>query len=328
MTYHRKAVQLRSFYPKIEPYDHGMLDVGEGHKIYWEVCGNPQGRPALFLHGGPGGGCGKDHRRLFNPKKYRIVLFDQRGCGRSVPYNNLKANTTQHLISDIEKLRHFLKIEDWVILGGSWGSALALAYAEKYPKRVSGLVLRGIFTLRKKELEWFYKGGASFLFPEAWERFTNALSPTERKNIMGSYQKRLSSKNKKIKIVAARAWSDWEGDTLCLIPKGEYKIDESRDRFALAIASIENHYFVNNGFVKEGQLIRNASKLADIPGVIIQGRYDMVCPPVTAWELHKNWPSSKLVIVPDAGHAYDEPGILDATIRATDDFAKWHERKI
>ncbi len=322
MTQLKQNVQLRSFYPEIEPFDHGMLDVGDGHKVYWEVCGNPKGRPAIFLHGGPGGGCGKDHRRLFDPKKYRIVLFDQRGCGRSTPYNCLEANTTQHLVADMEKLRRLLNIENWVILGGSWGSGLALAYAEKYPKHVSGLVLRGIFTLRKKELEWFYQEGASFLFPEAWDRFVRILSSSERKNIMHAYKKRLASKDKKTRIEAARAWSDWEGETLCLIPKGEYKIDESRDEFALAFASIENHYFINNGFMKDGQLIRNAKKLTGIPGIIIQGRYDVVCPPTTAWELHKNWPSSKFVIVPNAGHAYNELGTLDATIRATDELAK------
>ena len=322
MTTEKKAQQLRSFYPEIEPYEHGMLDVGDGHTIYWEACGNPKGKSALFLHGGPGGGCGKDHRRLFDPKKYRIILFDQRGCGRSTPYNCLKDNTTPHLVADIEKLRLLLKVESWIVLGGSWGSFLALTYAEKYPQRVSGIILRGIFSLRKKELEWFYQEGASFLFPESWSRFVGILSPAERKNIMQAYKKRLASKDRKTKIEAARAWSNWEGETMCLIPEGEYKIDKSRDNFALAFASIENHYFTNKGFVKEGQLIRNAKKLSNIPGIIIQGRYDVVCPATTAWELHKNWPASKLIIVPDAGHAYNEPGTLDATIKATDSFAK------
>ncbi|MFA4993965.1 MAG: prolyl aminopeptidase [Bdellovibrionales bacterium] len=317
-----KTPSLRSFFPSIEPYDHGMLSVGDGHKIYWETCGNPNGIPALFIHGGPGGGCGKDHRRLFDPKKYRIILFDQRGCGRSTPHTCLKANTTQHLVADIEKLRHLLGINRWIMLGGSWGSTLALAYAERYPRNVLGLILRGTFMLRKKELKWFYQEGASYLFPEAWDRFIGILSRAEQKDIMKSYRKRLASKKRATRIEAARAWSDWEGDAMCLIPKGEYTIDKSRDKFALAFAAIENHYFLNAGFMKEGALIKGAKKLKNIPGIIIQGRYDAVCPATTAWELHKNWPSSQWVMVEVAAHVYNDPGILDATVRATDSFAK------
>ncbi len=322
-----KTPPLRSFFPPIEPYDRGMLSVGDGHEIYWETCGNPNGIPALFLHGGPGGGCGKDHRRLFDPKKYHIILFDQRGCGRSTPHACLKANTTRHLIGDIEKLRHFLKVDRWVVFGGSWGSALALAYAQKHTKNVLGLILRGIFTLRKKELGWFYQEGASYLFPGAWERFIGLLSKAERKDIMRSYQKRLASKNSTTRIEAARAWSHWERDTLCLIPKEKYVIDKSRDKFAVALASIENHYFINKGFMNDGALIKRAKKLQNVPGVIIQGRYDVICPATTAWELHKNWPASKLVMVANAGHSYNEPGILDATVRATDSFAKRFRRR-
>lgn len=318
----KTAPPLRTFFPPIEPYDKGIFAVGDGHEIYWEMCGNPNGIPALFLHGGPGGGCGKDHRRLFDPKKYRIILFDQRGCGRSRPHACLKANTTTHLVEDIEKLRRFLKVDRWVVLGGSWGSALALAYAERHTKKVLGLVLRGVFTLREKELSWFYQEGASFLFPEAWDRFVGILSKAEQKNIMKAYQRRLASKRRTTRIAAARAWSNWEGDTLCLIPKEEYTIDESRDNFAVALASIENHYFMNKGFMKDGVLIKGAKKLKAVPGIIIQGRYDVVCPATTAWDLHKNWTSSTLIVVPDAGHSYCEPGIMDATVRATDSLAR------
>jgi len=314
--------RLRSFYPEIEPYEQGMMDTGSDHTIYWESCGNPKGKPALFLHGGPGGGCNKDHRRLFNPKKYRIILFDQRGCGRSTPHNCLKNNTTHHLISDIEKLRGLLNIERWVILGGSWGSALALAYAQKHPRRVSALIVRGVFALQRKELDWFYQSGASFLFPEAWEKFVSILSSSERKNIMHAYKKRLTSRNAGTRIEAARAWWAWEEETLRLIPSVQENTKRPSDKFILAFASIENHYFTNGGFVKEGQLIRNAKKLSNIPGNIIHGRYDVICPASTAWELHKKWPSSKLTMISDAGHAYNERGILDATIRATDDFAE------
>lgn len=315
------AKKLRTFYPPIEPYDHGMLAVGDGHRVYWECCGNPKGKPVLFLHGGPGGGCIAHHRRLFNPKKYRIILFDQRGCGRSKPLHSLHANTTQHLIADIEKLRVLLGVESWLVFGGSWGSTLALAYAETHTKRVRGLILRGIFTGRRKELDWLYQEGASFLFPEAWQRYIAPLTTRERKDMMTSFRRRMLSKDKRTRFEAALAWSRWEGETSRLIPGDTAYLDNPATM--LAIALIENHYFVNGCFVKEGQLIRDAKKLAKIPGVIIQGRYDVVCPPVTAFDLHKAWPGSELVIIPDAGHAYNEPGILDASIEATDLFAKY-----
>lgn len=316
----RKTNSLRSLYPEIDPYDHGLLAVGDGHEVYWEACGNPKGKPALFLHGGPGGGCNENHRRLFNPKKYNIILFDQRGCGRSTPHACLEANTTNHLVADIEKLRKLLGIDRWLVLGGSWGSTLALAYAEKHPQRVTALVLRGIFALRKKELDWFYNGGAANLFPDLWEPFVSILSPTERKDIMGSYRRRLVSPNKKRRLQAALAWTEWEKKTSHLFIEQETKKGSDKNKFAIAFASIENHYFINGGFIKEGQLLRNAGKLKNIPGVIIQGRYDVVCPAITAWELHKKWPESRLTIIPDAGHAYNEPGTLDAIIRATDSF--------
>lgn len=318
----KKPAALRSFYPEIEPYDHGMLDVGDGHQIYWETCGNPKGVPVLFLHGGPGGSCSKDHRRLFDPKRYRIILFDQRGCGRSTPHASLKANTTPHLLADIEQLRALLGIEHWLVLGGSWGSTLALAYAEIFPKRVLGLILRGIFAVREKELSWFYQEGASFIFPEEWSRFVAALSPAERKDIPHAYAKRFASKNQKTRMEAARAWATWERETLHHFPQENKKHSKADDAAMLAIALIEHHYFMNKGFMKEDQLLRNVKKLKNIPGIIIQGRYDVVCPATTAWELNQKWPTSCLVMIPDAGHAFNEPGTLDATIKATDFFAK------
>ncbi|MDR3424843.1 MAG: prolyl aminopeptidase [Alphaproteobacteria bacterium] len=318
----KKILTPRSFYPEIKPYEHGMLDVGDGHRIYWETCGNPKGKPALFLHGGPGAGCSKDHRRLFDPKRYRIILFDQRGCGRSTPHARLEANTTAHLIADIEKLRALLGVDRWLVLGGSWGSTLALAYAEAFPKRVRGLILRGVFTAREKELAWFYQEGASLIFPEAWSRFVSILSVAERKNIVQSYTRRFASKNLKKKMEAVRAWANWERETLSLLSKKIKKRSKADDAFALAIALIEHHYFINKAFLEEGQLLQNAKRLKNIPGIIINGRYDVICPPTTAWELHQKWPTSCLVMIPDAGHAYSEQGTLDATIAATDFFAK------
>lgn len=318
----KKAPVFRSFYPEIAPYRCGRLDVGEGHVLYWEACGNPKGKPALFLHGGPGGGCSETHRRLFDPKKYNIILFDQRGCGRSAPHACLDANTTAHLVSDIEKIRALLGIDRWLVLGGSWGSTLALAYAEAYPRRVTELVLRGVFALRKREIDWFYNGGAACLFPDMWEKFIGLLSRSERQDVVGAYHRLLTSTNEKKRQEAAVAWTAWEKNTMRLLPIEDSLKKKAHKRFALAFARIENHYFVNEGFLKEGQLLKNAKRLKGIPGVIIQGRYDVVCPAMTAWELHKNWPGSKLQIIPDAGHAFDEPGILDATIRATDAFSR------
>lgn len=318
----KKAAALRSLYPEIAPYRSGRLDVGDGHVVYWEMCGNPKGKPALFLHGGPGGGCNEKHRRLFDPKKYNIVLFDQRGCGRSAPHACLEANTTPHLVADIEKIRILSGIDRWLVLGGSWGSTLALAYAEAHPKRVSELVLRGVFALRKQEIDWFYNGGAACLFPDRWEKFIGVLSTAERRDVVGAYRRRLNSTNEKRRQEAALAWTAWEKDTLTLLPREDALKGKAKNRFALAFARIENHYFVNGGFLKEGQLIKNAKRLKGIPGVIIQGRYDVVCPAMTAWELHKNWSGSELRIIADAGHAFDEPGILDATLRATDAFSR------
>ena len=313
---------MRTFYPEIEPYDHGMLDVGDGHRIYWELCGNPQGKPVVFLHGGPGGGCTPTQRRLFDPEKCRILLFDQRGCGRSTPYASLEANTTWHLVADIERLRTMIGVDKWMVFGGSWGSTLALAYAETHPERVTELVLRGIFTLRRAELLWYYQEGASWIFPDKWEGFLAPIPEEERGDLMAAYRKRLIDPDPAVRAEAARAWSLWEGETITLLHNQEYSDQFGDEHYAIAFARIENHYFVNEGWFEEGQLIRNAPRLKAIPGVIIQGRYDIATPPKTAWELHKAWPEAQFIMVPDAGHAVSEPGITHHLIEATDAFAR------
>jgi proline iminopeptidase len=315
------APQLRQLYPAIEPYRSGMLDVGDGHQLYWELCGNPAGKPAVFLHGGPGGGSNAGHRRQFDPQRYNVLIFDQRGCGRSTPHAELEANTTWHLVDDIERLREMVGAEKWLVFGGSWGSALALAYAEMHPQRVSELVLRGIFTLRRFELEWYYQRGASLLFPDKWERFVAPIPESERADLIGAYRKRLTDPDREVRLAAARAWSLWEGETITLLPDPTFSEIFSGDEFAIAFARIENHYFVHNGWLDEGQLIRDAGRLRDIPGVIVHGRYDAACPAQNAWDLHRAWPEAELHIVEGAGHAYSEPGILDHLIRATDRFA-------
>jgi proline iminopeptidase len=312
---------MRSLYPEIEPYDHGLLDVGDGHRVYWELCGNPRGKPVVFLHGGPGGGCSPVQRRLFDPQKYRILLFDQRGCGRSLPYAELEANTTWHLVADIERLRGMIGVESWMVFGGSWGSTLALAYAQTHPERVSELVLRGIFTLRRAELLWYYQEGASWMFPDKWERFLAPIPPEERGDLMSAYRRRLTHPDPAVQRQAARAWSLWEGETITLLPNQGYTDLFGDEHYALAFARIENHYFVHEGFFEEGQLIRDAHRLKDIPGVIIQGRYDIATPPRTAWDLHKAWPEARFILVPDAGHAVSEPSIAHHLIEATDAFA-------
>jgi len=312
---------LRTLYPPIAPYESGMLDVGDGHSVYWETCGNPQGKPVVFLHGGPGGGCGPSHRQLFNPEKYRIVLFDQRGCGRSQPHANLDANTTWDLVADIERLRVLLGVDKWQVFGGSWGSTLALAYAETHPERVSELVLRGIFLLRQSELDWYYQEGASWLAPDRWDEFLAPIPEAERGDLMSAYRKRLVGDDEAAKLEAARTWSRWEASTVTLVPNEGMIAGFSDAHFALAFARIENHYFVHHGFMEEGQLLANAGRLKGIPGVIVQGRYDIVTPAKSAWDLHKAWPESTLHLVGSAGHAYNEPGILDQLIRATDGFA-------
>ncbi len=312
---------LRTFYPPIEPYDSGLADVGDGHRVYWELCGNPRGKPVVFLHGGPGGGCSPRHRQLFDPERYNILLFDQRGCGRSLPHACLEANTTWDLVADIEHLRRMIGAEKWQVFGGSWGSALALAYAETHPDRVSELIVRGIFTLRRNELLWYYQDGASWLFPDLWEDFLAPIPEVERHDMMTAYRRRLTGSDETEKLRAAAAWSIWEGSTITLKPDPSLIAGFTDPHFALAFARIENHYFVHGGFMEEGQLIRDAHRLRDIPGVIVQGRYDVACPTRTAHDLHRAWPEADYIVIDDAGHAFDEPGILDALIRATDRFA-------
>ncbi|WP_158866189.1 prolyl aminopeptidase [Leifsonia sp. AG29] len=317
---------MRTLYPEIEPYDTGMLDVGDGQQLYWEASGNPEGKPVVFLHGGPGGGTTPAHRRLFDPEKYRIVLFDQRGCGRSLPHASdpaadLSVNTTWHLVADIERLREELEVERWQVLGGSWGSALALAYAETHPDRVTELIVRGIFTLRPEELDWFYEGGAAALFPDLWEDFVAPVPPGDRGRLIQAYNRLLWHPDAEIAEQAAVAWSRWESSTITLLPRPDLIESFTEPKYALAFARIENHYFVNRGWFEEEQLIRDAGRLADIPGVIVQGRYDVCTPAMTAWDLHRAWPQAELRIIDDAGHAFDEPGILDALIEATDRFA-------
>jgi proline iminopeptidase len=313
---------MRTLYPPIEPYRSGTLPVSSIHTLYFEEVGTPAGRPAVFLHGGPGGGIETDYRRYFDPERFRLVLFDQRGCGRSTPHAELRENTTWDLVADIERLRETLGIERWVVFGGSWGSTLALAYAETHPERCLGLVLRGIFLLRRKELLWFYQDGASWLFPDAWDEFLAPIPEVERGDLMSAYHRRLTSPDPAERMRAARAWSIWEGSTSKLHPDPKTVERFSGDRFAEAFARIECHYFVNGAFLRtDSQLLDDAVRIAHLPGVIVQGRYDVVCPATSAWALHKRWPRSELRLVGDAGHSISEPGIIDALVQATDDFA-------
>ncbi|WP_449278086.1 prolyl aminopeptidase [Leucobacter sp. GX24907] len=321
--------ELRTLYPENAPYETGLLPVGDGHEVYWETCGNPNGKPVVFLHGGPGGGCSTDHRRFFDPEKYRIVLFDQRGCGRSIPHASdpdadLSTNTTWHLVADIEVLREHLGIEQWQVFGGSWGSTLALAYAQTHPERVTELVLRGIFTLRRSEVEAFYQAGpAQQLFPDFWEQYLSVIPEDERDDLVGAYHRRLFDADPTVHVPAGVAWTVWENSTIRLVPD-EAAIAQARadEKSAVAFARIENHYFSNGGWMEDGQLIRDAAeKLAGIPGVIVQGRYDVCTPPRTAWDLHLAWPEADFEMIADAGHAANEPGIVDALVRATDRFA-------
>lgn len=312
---------LRTFYPEIEPYASGHLDVGDGHVIYWERVGTPGAKPAVFLHGGPGGGCSPSHRRVFDPALYDVTLFDQRGCGRSTPHAGLEANTTWHLVDDIERLRDMAGVEQWLVFGGSWGSTLALAYAETHPERVSELVVRGIYTLTRAELDWYYQFGVSEMFPDKWERFVAPIPPEERHEMMLAYHRLLTHPDKAARLEAAKAWSIWEGETITLLPEPSVSVQFEDADYAHAFARIENHFFVNAGWLEEGQLLRDAYKLKDIPGVIVHGRYDMPCPARYAWALHKAWPKAEFHLIEGAGHASSEPGILDQLIRATDKFA-------
>ncbi|SFQ33292.1 proline iminopeptidase [Variovorax sp. OK605] len=313
--------ELRQLYPPIEPYETGMLDVGDGHRIRYERVGTPGARPAVFLHGGPGGGISPEHRRLFDPARYDLMLFDQRGCGQSLPHAGLEANTTWHLVADIERLRELAGVDRWLVFGGSWGSTLALAYAQKHLERVSELVLRGIYTVTRAELRWYYQFGVSEMFPDKWEKFQAPIPEAERGDMIAAYRKRLTGDDPVARIEAARAWSVWEGETITLLPSQALADTHADDHFALAFARLENHYFVHDAWLEEGQLLRDAHRLHGIPGVIVHGRYDMPCPARHAWALHRAWPAAEFHLVEGAGHAYSEPGILDRLVRATDGFA-------
>jgi proline iminopeptidase len=309
----------RSLYPPLEPYRSDTLAVSSKHTLAFEECGNPRGQPVVFIHGGPGGGTDPKQRRFFDPAHYRIILFDQRGCGRSTPHASLEENTTWDLVADMEKLREHLGIERWMLFGGSWGSTLALAYAQTHPDRVTSLVLRGIFLLRKWEIDWFYQEGASRLFPDAWEDYLAPIPREERGDLLHAYYRRLTGDDAAARQEAARAWSVWEARTSYLIQNPELIARNAEDEFSLAFARIECHYFVHGAFLnREGQLLEDVARIRHIPCVIVQGRYDVVCPAQSAWELHRSWPGSKLVIVPDAGHSANEKGITSALIEATD----------
>ena len=315
--------QLLSLFPPLEPFNFGFMEK-DNHRIYYEQCGNPDGKPAVFLHGGPGGGGSTQVRRFFDPDKYHIVIFDQRGCGRSLPHGCLENNTTWDLVEDIENLKVKLGIKQWLVFGGSWGSTLALAYSQTYPDSVSEMVLRGIFMLRKKELDWFYQYGASNIFPEAWQKFIEPIEHNERDDLMAAYHKIFLSNNEEKKLNAAIAWSRWEGSTSSLSYNPDMANSFSDPKFALAFALIENHYFVNKGFLEhENQLIETGIDIIrHIPTIIVQGRYDIVCPISTAWELSQNWPEAELIVAPSSGHSAFETEITHELIKANLEFAQ------
>lgn len=312
---------MRVLFPEIRPYATQRLAVDNPHILYVEECGNPQGLPILFLHGGPGAGCEPLHRRFFDPQRYRIVLFDQRGCGQSAPHAELRDNTTWHSVADIEKLREHLGIARWVVFGGSWGSTLALAYAETHPERVLGLILRGIFLCRDRDIHWFYQEGASRIFPDLWEHFLAPIPAAERDDLIHAYYRRLTSANELERLRAAKAWSVWEGSTLTLESNSALVEQFGEARRALSLARIECHYFVNHSFLEPDQLLRDAHRLQGIPGIIVHGRYDIICPLDNAWALHRAWPEAELRLIAAAGHAASEPGIVDALVTATSAFA-------
>lgn len=314
MTVHERL----TLYPAIEPYRSGTLDVGDGHTIYFEECGNPDGQPTLLVHGGPGGGSNPTMRRFHDPNHYRIILFDQRGCGRSTPNASLEANTTWHLVADMERLREMLGIDRWQLFGGSWGSTLALAYAETHPDRVESLILRGIFLVRRAELDWFYQEGCSWIYPDAFSAYQGIIPPEERGDMIAAYHRRLTHPDPRVRLAAAKTWSVWEGSTLSVLQDHERIRQFGADAYALAFARIECHYFVNGGFfTRDDQLLADAGRLRGIPGTIVHGRYDVVTPMKNAWDLKQVWPTAELRIVADAGHAMSEPGIAHELVSAT-----------
>tara|TARA_B100000427_G_scaffold195087_1_gene162164 strand:- start:108 stop:1046 length:939 start_codon:yes stop_codon:yes gene_type:complete len=310
---------MSSLYPKIKPYNTFQLKVSDLHEIFVEESGNPKGKPVIFLHGGPGGGIEPIYRQYFNPKKWRIIIFDQRGCGKSTPHAELKENTTWNLVEDIEKIRKKLKIDAWTIFGGSWGSTLSLSYSIMHPDRCDAIILRGIFMLRKKEIDWFYQEGCSFIYPDAWEKYLSPIPEQEQHNLVKAYYKRLTSQDKAVRITAARAWSIWEASTSKLIQteKALHSFDD--DGVAEAFARIECHYFINKGFFEnEDWILNNVNKISDKPIEIVQGRYDVVCPMTSAWDLHKRLPNAGFHIIQDAGHSMLENGIQEKLIKITD----------
>jgi proline iminopeptidase len=314
---------MSCLYPPIEPYDQGMLPVSDVHTLYYEQVGNPAGKPVVFLHGGPGGGCLPSYRQYFDPNQWRLVLFDQRGCGRSRPFAELQDNTTWDLVADIERLRQHLGIDSWVVFGGSWGSTLALAYSQTHPQQCRGLILRGIFLLRQQEIRWFYQDGASNLFPDAWASYLDPIPVAERQDLIAAYYQRLTSPAPEVRRTAARAWSVWEAATSKLLVDPDLMTSFAEEQFAEAFARIECHYFINRGFfARDDQLLANVGQIRQIPAVIVQGRYDVVCPMRSAWDLHQAWPEAELIVIPDAGHSMSEPGIQQALVATTDRFAK------
>ena len=313
---------MKQLYPPIEPYKEFNLKVSDLHTIYVEESGNLKGKPVIFLHGGPGGGIEPIYRRYFNPKKWRIIIFDQRGCGKSTPHAELRENTTWDLVEDIEKIRKYLNIEKWVIFGGSWGSTLSMSYAIKYPLRCRGLILRGIFMLRKKEINWFYQEGASYLYPDAWEHYIEKIPESERNNLVRAYYKRLISLDDKVRIESAKAWSIWEASTSKLFQSGDYLHHFEDSSVAEAFARIECHYFINGGFFDSDEwILENVDKIRHIPTVIVQGRYDVVCPMISAWDLYRKLPEADFHVVQNAGHSMTEDGIAEKLIEYSDKYS-------
>ncbi len=311
---------MRELYPAIEPYAEKALRVSDLHTIHYEECGTPGGKPVLFVHGGPGGGIEAIYRRYFDPRQYRVILVDQRGSGKSTPHAELEENTIQHLIADMERVREDAGVDRWMVFGGSWGSTLGLAYAQAHPDRVTEIVLRGIFMCRDSEIQWFYQNGASHIFPDRWEKFLAPIPPGEREDLLQAYYRRLTGDDAAVRLEAAKAWSVWEGSTNRLYYDEAAATKYGLDDFSLAFARIECHYFVNHAFLEPNQLLRDIPNMRHIPGVIVQGRYDIICPMTSAWDLHKAWPEAELHVIPDAGHSITEPGIIDRLIEATDRF--------
>jgi len=313
---------MLQLFPPIKPYLTHSLPVSGGHTLYVEECGRREGIPVVFLHGGPGAGCEPYHRQFFDPEVYRIVLFDQRGCGRSRPHAGLQDNTTAALVADIEAIRKLLGIEKWLVFGGSWGSTLALVYAETYPERVYGLILRGIFLCRNRDIHWFYQDGASSILPDYWQDYVHVIPEQERENMVAAYYRRLTGDNEVAAMAAAKAWSVWEGRASTLLPRVSVIDHFANPLTATSLARIECHYFMHDSFLENNQILQQAGLLHDIPGVIVHGRYDVVCPLEQAWLLHEAWPQANLEVIPNAGHSATEPGIVDALLRATGDFAQ------